>query len=45
MSEEIVDQAFATVTDAIETEYSSAKAVAENGVKSAKEKALSQLKA
>ena len=44
MSDEIVDKAFAAVTDAVEAEYSSAKTAAENGVTSAKEKALSQLK-
>lgn len=44
MSEEMVDKAFAAVTDAVETEYLSAKTAAEHGVKSAKQKALSQLR-
>ncbi len=39
MSEEITDQAFAQVADAVEKEYSSAKTVAESHVKSAKQKA------
>jgi hypothetical protein len=42
-AEEIVDGAFAPVVGAIEKEYSSAKATAENGVKAAKEKAVGRL--
>ena len=42
-AEEIVDQAFAPVAESIEKEYTAAKASAENGVKIAKERALSQL--
>ena len=42
-AEEIVDQALAPVADAVEKEYSSAKAAAGAAVKASKEKALSQL--
>jgi hypothetical protein len=42
-ADEIVDHAFAPVADAIEKEYAVAKASADNGVKAAKAKALSQL--
>jgi hypothetical protein len=42
-AEEILDQAYAPVAEAIEKEYAGAKASAENGVKIAKERALSQL--
>ena len=45
MSEEIVDKAFASVAKAIEKEYAAARAASENGAKSAKQRALSQLKA
>ncbi len=44
MSEEITDQAFAPVADAIENEYASAKSAAENGVRLAKQKAQAALK-
>ncbi len=44
MSEEIVDQTFAPVADAIESEYASAKSAAENGVRAAKQKAQASLK-
>jgi hypothetical protein len=44
-ADEIVDQAFAPVTDAIEKEHSSAKSAAEGGVKAAKQKALDALTA
>jgi len=42
-ADETVDRAFAPVTDDIEKEYSSAKSSAENGVKTAKQKALEEL--
>lgn len=44
MSEEIVNEAFKPVLEMIENEYSSARSAAENGVKAAKQKALSRLK-
>ncbi len=44
VSEEIVNEAFKPVLEMIENEYSSARSAAENGVKAAKQKALSRLK-
>jgi hypothetical protein len=44
VSEEIVNDAFKPVLEVIESEYSSARSEAENGVKAAKQKALSRLK-
>ena len=44
MSEEIVNEAFKSVLETIEKEYSSARSAAEGGVKAAKQKALNRLK-
>jgi hypothetical protein len=44
VSEEIVNEPFKPVLDMIEKEYSLTRSAAENGVKAAKQKALSRLK-